>query len=91
MDDAISVKPLKKMNQFKIGLHIIDVDQWISNSSALQEIAQKRYTTIYIKNKNISMLPDKLSEYLSLVAKNYKYVVSLYIKVNASSGLIDFD
>ncbi|NOR86906.1 MAG: ribonuclease R [Bacteroidales bacterium] len=59
-DDAIS---LKKLNNglWEVGVHIADVSHFVRPGSAIEEEAYKRATSIYLVDRVIPMLPEKLS------------------------------
>lgn len=59
-DDAISVRKLGK-NLFEIGVHIADVTHYVQEGSALDREAQKRATSVYLVDRVIPMLPERLS------------------------------
>lgn len=60
LDDAIHLKKNEKGN-FVLGVHIADVSHYVTEGSALDEEASERGTSIYLINKVIPMLPQKLS------------------------------
>ncbi|GAA4830841.1 ribonuclease R [Algivirga pacifica] len=59
-DDAISIR---KMNngQWEIGVHIADVTHYVRPNTQLEEEAQKRATSVYLVDRTVPMLPEKLS------------------------------
>ena len=59
-DDALSVRKLKNGN-WEIGIHIADVAHYVEKESLLDEEAYKRATSIYLVDRVIPMLPEKLS------------------------------
>ncbi len=60
-DDAISYKKLPD-GALEIGVHIADVTHFVRPSSALDQEAFKRATSIYLVDRTIPMLPPQLSE-----------------------------
>lgn len=59
-DDALSVQTLKNGN-LEVGIHIADVSHYVTLSSSLEEEAYDRATSIYLVDRVIPMLPEKLS------------------------------
>ena len=71
-DDALSFKILDN-NVFEIGVHIADVSSYVKPDTELDKEARKRGTSVYLANKVIPMLPEKLSnEICSLEPKKRK-------------------
>lgn len=59
-DDAISFKKLDNGN-FEIGIHIADVSYYVTPGSALDKEAYSRATSVYLVDRVIPMLPERLS------------------------------
>jgi ribonuclease R len=59
-DDAISFKVLDNGN-FEIGVHIADVTHYVRPGSELDKEALKRATSVYLVDRCIPMLPERLS------------------------------
>lgn len=59
-DDAISLKKLKNDN-YEIGVHIADVSHYVKSGSILNKEAVDRSTSVYLVDRTIPMLPEKLS------------------------------
>jgi ribonuclease R len=62
-DDAISVKQIENGN-FEIGIHIADVSYYVSPGSSFDKEAYIRGTSIYLVDRVIPMLPERLSNHL---------------------------
>ncbi|XP_051944055.1 DIS3-like exonuclease 2 isoform X1 [Hippocampus zosterae] len=63
LDDALSCKPLPDGN-FEVGVHIADVSYFVEEGNALDKIASRRATSVYLVQKVIPMLPRLLCEEL---------------------------
>uniref|UniRef100_A0A4W5PQL3 DIS3-like exonuclease 2 n=1 Tax=Hucho hucho TaxID=62062 RepID=A0A4W5PQL3_9TELE len=63
LDDALSCKPLPDGN-FELGVHIADVSYFMEEGNALDFIASRRATSVYMVQKVIPMLPRLLCEEL---------------------------
>jgi ribonuclease R len=59
-DDAISLQKLDNGN-YEIGVHIADVTHYIRPGSALDKEAYERATSVYLVDRCIPMLPERLS------------------------------
>lgn len=59
-DDALSLKKLEN-GDWEVGVHIADVSYYVQPDSALDKEAYDRGTSIYLVDRTIPMLPEKLS------------------------------
>ena len=62
-DDALSFKALPNGN-FEIGVHIADVSWYVRPGSAVDKEAQYRGTSVYLVDRTVPMLPERLSNNL---------------------------
>jgi ribonuclease R len=62
-DDALSIKVLKNGN-YEIGVHIADVSHFVQPDTALDEIAYKKATSVYLPDRVNPMLPEQISNVL---------------------------
>lgn len=59
LDDAITLS--KEGNIYKLGVHIADVSNYVTEGSPLDKQAIKRGTSVYLVDRVIPMIPHKLS------------------------------
>jgi ribonuclease R len=59
-DDAITIERLKNGNYW-LGVHIADVSHYVKESSALDEEAYKRGTSVYFTERAVHMFPSELA------------------------------
>ncbi|HHT04179.1 MAG TPA: ribonuclease R, partial [Bacteroidales bacterium] len=88
-DDAISFKVLPNGN-FEIGVHIADVTHYVRPGSAIDEEAYSRATSIYLVDRTVPMLPEKLSNMAcSLRPGEDKLTFSAVFEMNPKADIID--
>lgn len=75
-DDALSLKKLDN-GDYEIGVHIADVSHFVKEGTALDDEAYKRATSVYLPDRVVPMLPEKISnELCSLRPNEDKYCFS---------------
>ena len=62
-DDALSYKPLEN-GLIEVGVHIADVSYYVKPDTLLDKEAQARGTSVYLVDRTVPMLPEKLSNNL---------------------------
>ena len=68
-DDALSLRKLENGN-WEVGIHIADVTHYVTPGSALDREAYERGTSIYLVDRTIPMLPEKLSNLVCSLRPN---------------------
>ncbi len=68
-DDAISFKELDN-GQYEIGVHIADVTHYVKPGTILDADAFDRATSVYLVDRTVPMLPEKLSNGLCSLRPN---------------------
>lgn len=86
-DDALSLRKLDN-NNWEIGVHIADVTHYVSPSSLIEEEAQSRATSVYLVDRVIPMLPERLSNGVcSLRPKEDKLCFSAVFEINDNAAV----
>jgi ribonuclease R len=68
-DDAISYRELENGN-LEVGVHIADVTHYVKPNTALEKEAYNRATSVYLVDRTIPMLPERLSNGLCSLRPN---------------------
>lgn len=88
-DDAISFKVLENGN-YEIGVHIADVTHYIRPGSALDKEALERATSVYLVDRCIPMLPERLSNGIcSLRPNEDKLTFSVIFEITAAGKVVN--
>lgn len=89
LDDAISLT--KEGENYKLGVHIADVTNYVQEKSALDREAYKRGTSIYLVDRVIPMLPHRLSNGIcSLNAGEDRLALSCIMTINDKGNVVDY-
>ena len=62
-DDALSIRPLAE-GMWEVGVHIADVTHYVKEGSIIDKEAEKRATSIYLVDRTIPMLPERLCNFI---------------------------
>lgn len=86
-DDALSIRSLGK-NLWEVGVHIADVSHYVTEGSIIDKEAQKRATSIYLVDRTIPMLPERLCNFIcSLRPDEEKLTYSAVFNLDADANI----
>ncbi len=66
-DDALSIRRLEDADNkglWEVGVHIADVSHYVTEGSVIDKEAVKRATSIYLVDRTIPMLPERLCNFI---------------------------
>lgn len=88
-DDALSIRTLENGNR-EIGVHIADVTHYVRANTALEKEALDRATSVYLVDRTIPMLPERLSNALcSLRAEEDKLTFSAVFEMDHKASILN--
>jgi ribonuclease R len=88
-DDALSIKK-NENGLYEIGVHIADVSYYVEPGTALDDEAYARATSVYLPDRVLPMLPERISnELCSLRPKESKYTFSAVFQMNEKADIKD--
>ncbi|MFC5270932.1 ribonuclease R [Adhaeribacter terreus] len=86
-DDALSITKLENGN-WEIGVHIADVTHYVQPNTRLEKEAYHRATSVYLVDRTIPMLPERLSNGLcSLRPNEDKLTFSAVFEMDDNGGI----
>ena len=86
-DDALSFKPLDNGN-YEVGVHIADVSYYVRPGSLVDKEARERGTSVYLVDRTVPMLPEKLCNKLcSLRPHEEKLVFSAVFEMTPKAEI----
>jgi ribonuclease R len=88
-DDALSLVKLNNGN-YEVGVHIADVSYYVKPGSVMDQEAQARGTSVYLVDRTVPMLPEKLSNKLcSLRPNEDKLTFSAVFEITPDANVVD--
>jgi ribonuclease R len=89
-DDAIHLDRLDN-GDYELGVHIADVSHYVEEGTALDEEAYARATSVYLVDRTVPMLPEKLSNKVcSLRPEEDKLAFSCIMTVSPQGDVKDY-
>ena len=89
-DDALSIRRLKA-NLWEVGVHIADVSHYVTEGSIIDREALKRGTSVYLVDRTIPMLPERLCNNIcSLRPDEDKLTYSVIFRMNEKAEVRDW-
>ena len=89
-DDALSIRPLGE-GLWEVGVHIADVSHYVQENSIIDKEAVKRATSVYLVDRTIPMLPERLCNFVcSLRPDEDKLTYSVIFKMNDKAEVKDY-
>lgn len=90
-DDAIHIESLDNGN-FEVGVHIADVSHYVRPDTAIDREALDRATSVYLVDRTIPMLPEKLSNQVcSLRPEEDKLAFSILMEVTPHGEVAEYE
>ena len=89
-DDAISIRPMPAAHGkvYEVGVHIADVTHYIKEGDLIDREAQQRATSVYLVDRTIPMLPERLCNNLcSLREDEEKLAYSVIFRLSEGAVL----
>jgi len=88
-DDALSLRQLYNGN-WEVGIHIADVTHYVKPGMLIEKEAQQRATSVYLVDRVVPMLPERLSNHIcSLNPNEDKLTYSVVFEMNDKAEVLD--
>lgn len=89
-DDALSIHTLKP-GLWEVGVHIADVSHYVKEGSIIDKEAAKRATSVYLVDRTIPMLPERLCNFIcSLRPDEEKLAYSVIFEMNEKAEVKNY-
>ena len=89
-DDALSIRKTDK-GLWEVGVHIADVSHYVKEGSIIDKEAFARATSIYLVDRTIPMLPERLCNFIcSLRPDEEKLTYSVIFKMDDEANIKDW-
>lgn len=90
LDDAVSIS--FGNGNYNVGIYIADVSHYVKEHSLIDDEALKRGTSIYLVDRVVPMLPERLSNDLcSLNPNQNKLVMALFMEIDSFGNVIKYE
>ena len=90
-DDALSFRKLENSDLYEVGVHIADVTHYIAEGSIIDREAQQRATSVYLVDRTIPMLPERLCNFIcSLRPDEEKLCYSVIFNLDDDANVKDW-
>ncbi len=95
-DDALSIRLAPSRGKagaelYEVGVHIADVSHYVTEGSIIDKEAQRRATSVYLVDRTIPMLPERLCNFIcSLRPNEEKLAYSVIFTLDADANIKDF-
>ena len=91
LDDAVYVQQLS-MDEFLLGVYIADVSYYVTEDSTLDKEARERGTSVYLVDRVLPMLPERLSNGIcSLNAGVDRLSMACEMYINREGRVLDYE
>ncbi len=88
-DDALSIRRMPD-GLWEVGVHIADVTYYVKEGSSIDKEAERRATSVYLVDRTIPMLPERLCNFLcSLRPDEEKLAYSVIFLLNDKAEVKD--
>ena len=88
-DDALSIRKQGKL--WEVGVHIADVSHYVTEGSIIDKEAVKRATSVYLVDRTIPMLPERLCNFIcSLRPDEEKLTYSVIFTLDEEANVKDY-